>query len=253
MWKGIDVSDNQGVIAWEQVKAAGCQFAVLRSIRRSGKADNQFEANLKGCINANIPVSVYKYTYAVSPEAAVIEAKQVVELLKKYNLNTIVWWDVEDRDTLAGIGSAKLTASVKAAEKTVTEAGYKFGIYTGLYVYKESWFDFGQFSCPLWVARYPSSSVKTLDTSPDEKFRPDVGRAIWGWQYSSNGSVPGISTKVDIDLCYKDPKEYFTNIPSKNQNQYVVTIENINYAAVQEIQKKLSEIMLEGVVYQKVI
>lgn len=39
MWKGIDISDNQGVIAWDKVKDAGCQFAILRSVRRSGKTD----------------------------------------------------------------------------------------------------------------------------------------------------------------------------------------------------------------------
>ena len=44
MWKGIDVSDNQGVIDWGQVAAAGVQFAILRSVRRSGKADYQFAA-----------------------------------------------------------------------------------------------------------------------------------------------------------------------------------------------------------------
>ena len=48
MWKGIDVSDNQGVINWAQVKAAGCQFAILRTVRRSGKVDQQFAANLAG-------------------------------------------------------------------------------------------------------------------------------------------------------------------------------------------------------------
>ena len=44
-YMGIDVSDNQGKIDWKQVVEDGCQFAILRSVRHSGKADNQFEAN----------------------------------------------------------------------------------------------------------------------------------------------------------------------------------------------------------------
>ena len=36
MKRGIDVSDNQGVINWSRVKAAGVEFAVLRSTRGSG-------------------------------------------------------------------------------------------------------------------------------------------------------------------------------------------------------------------------
>ena len=49
MWKGIDVSDNQGVIDWAQVAASKVAFAILRSVRRSGKEDYQFAANLEGC------------------------------------------------------------------------------------------------------------------------------------------------------------------------------------------------------------
>ena len=69
MWKGIDVSDNQGAINWAQIPK-NVDFAILRSVRRSGKADHQFAANLEGCRKRNIPMSVYKYTYAATPEAA---------------------------------------------------------------------------------------------------------------------------------------------------------------------------------------
>lgn len=247
MWKGIDVSDNQGAIAWNQVKNAGCQFAILRSVRRSGKTDFQFDANVAGCRNQNIPVSVYKYTYAATEEAAAAEANQVVSLLKKYNLKCMVWWDVEDRDTLARLGKAKLTACIKAAEKVITEAGFKFGIYVGLYVYREKWFDFGQFTCPLWVARYPSTAVKTFGSHPDEKYLPDVGRPIWGWQFSSNGSVPGISTNVDLDICYEDTAIY----PDGNESQYMMVIDNLDQAGMRFIQEKLSEMGLVGSAFKK--
>ena len=76
MWKGIDVSDNQGIIDWSKVAAAGVQFAILRSVRRSGKTDYQFAANLAGCLQHNIPVSVYKYTYATTEAQAQEEAAQ---------------------------------------------------------------------------------------------------------------------------------------------------------------------------------
>ena len=46
MWKGIDVSDNQGVIDWEQVAAAKVSFCNPAQ-RRSGKADHQFATNLE--------------------------------------------------------------------------------------------------------------------------------------------------------------------------------------------------------------
>lgn len=208
MWKGIDVSDNQGVIDWGKVKAAGVQFAVLRSVRRSGKMDYQFANNVSGCRANSIPFDVYKYTYATTEDAARTEAQQVVSLLDSVGMDksTIVWWDVEDRDALWKLGRDKLTAIISAAKSVIVGAGYRFGLYVGLYVYRETWFDFAQFSAdPLWVARYPSTAQKYLSYNPAEKYKPSVGRAIWGWQYSSNGKVDGISGSVDLDICYVDP------------------------------------------------
>ena len=210
MWKGIDVSDNQGIINWQKVKAAGVKFAVLRSVRRSGNEDDQFFNNVTGCRENNIPFSVYKYTYATTEDAARTEAQQVVALLDsiRADKSMIVWWDVEDRDILWKLGRDKLTSIISAAKDVIVDAGYRFGLYVGLYVYRETWFDFTQFAAdPLWIARYPVSGEKDLSFNPPESYKPDadVNRAIWGWQYSSSGKVDGISGLVDLDICYVDP------------------------------------------------
>ena len=209
MWKGIDVSDNQGTIDWSKVAAAGVQFAVLRSVRRSGKADYQFSTNLAGCRQHNIPVAVYKYTYATTEAQAQEEVRQVISLLQQYSLpaGTMVWWDVEDRDTLQPLGREKLTALIQTAKAVIEAAGYRFGIYVGLYVYQEGWFDFNQFAAaPLWVARYYNGyNAMPFDTDPDQAKKPEVGRALWGWQYTSTGRVPGINGNTDLDICYQDP------------------------------------------------
>lgn len=208
MWKGIDVSDNQGAIDWPQVAAKKVAFAVLRSVRRSGKADYQFVANLEGCRERNIPVSVYKYTYATTPEAARQEAQQVVALLRSHGMTgTMVWWDVEDKDVLRPLGVKKLTECIRAAQEVITAAGYGFGLYVGLYVYKENWFDFGAFSgTRLWVARYYKGyRTMAFDDEPNHEYAPVVGRDISAWQYTSCGEVPGIKGNVDLDIAYEDP------------------------------------------------
>lgn len=204
--KGIDVSDNQGVIAWDKVKAAGCDFAILRSVRRSGKADYQFEENVKGCIAQNIPISVYKYTYATTEAASILEADQVIELLKKFGLKCMVWWDVEDRDVLKPLGKSKLTACIQAAKKNIEESGYSFGIYSGAYVRSEGWFDFDAFaSVPMWGARYYKGyNPMQFSENPDEGKKPYLGRPLWGWQYTSTGTIEGISVNVDLDICWQD-------------------------------------------------
>lgn len=228
MWKGIDVSDNQGVIDWAQV-AQKVDFAVLRSVRRSGKADYQFTANLEGCREHNIPVSVYKYTYAATPEAARKEAQQVVALLQSHGLiGTMVWWDVEDRGALQTLGGRKLTECIRAAQEIITAAGYGFGLYIGLNVYKERWFDFDAFAgVRLWVARYYRGyRTMRFDDEPNQKYKPDVDGDISGWQYTSCGEVQGIKGDVDLDIAYEDPATW-SQPPAEPGVIYTVSVADV--------------------------
>ncbi len=38
--------------------------------------------------------------------------------------------------------------------------------------------------------------------NPPEGKKPGIRHTLWGWQYSSKGSVPGITGDVDLDLYY---------------------------------------------------
>lgn len=202
-YKGIDVSDNQGVINWEKVKAAGCQFAILRTVRRSGKADLQFAANLAGCLAQGIPDEFYKYTYALTPTQAVEEAKQVIALLIAHDKKEgRVWWDVED-PSLRTLSRGVLTGIIQSAADIIIGAGYQFGIYTGKSFYEEKVFDTDAFTCPMWIARYPNSGYFNLaDNPPADKYKPAPSQPLFGWQYTSKGRVDGISTVVDLNVCY---------------------------------------------------
>ncbi len=250
MWKGIDVSDNQGVIDWSKVKTSGCQFAILRSVRASGKTDYQFDNNLAGCRNNNIPVGIYKYTYAKTEAAAEVEASQVIELLKRNNLKCKVFWDVED-NTLKALSYVTLTNIIKAAQKVIEAAGYEFCIYTGLYVYKEKWFDFSQFTCPLWIARYPSGTQKSLQDTPDETKKPDVGRPILGWQFSSKGSVPGISGNVDLDILYDNPEILITNATEKSDS-CIFTTKEIPLVYAKRLMSIANDLGISACIYKEI-
>lgn len=202
MWKGIDVSDNQGIIDWAAVKAADCNFAILRSVRHSGKPDKQFATNLAGCRAQEIPMEVYKYTYALTPTQAVEEAQQVVSLLRSHGLTCRVWWDVED-NSLRALNKGVLTGLIQSAADVIIGAGYQFGIYTGKSFYEKGVFDTTAFSCPMWIARYPSSGYYTLaDNPPADMYKPAPSQPLFGWQYTSKGRVDGISGVVDLNVCY---------------------------------------------------
>lgn len=252
MWKGIDVSDNQGVIDWAQV-AQKVDFAVLRSMRRSGKADHQFAANLESCRKHNIPVSIYKYTYATTPDAARQEAQQVVELLRSHHLTgTMVWWDVENKDVLRPLGVKKLTECIRVAREVITAAGYSFGLYVGLYVYKEHWFDFNAFSgTRLWVARY-YKGYRTMQfaDAPDQSYKPSVDRCLTVWQYTSCGEVPGIKGDVDLDIAYEDPATW-AQPPADPGVIYTVSVADVwTKEQAEVIWQRFAEVGINGIVHK---
>lgn len=253
MWKGIDVSDNQGVIDWAQVAASKVAFAILRSVRRSGKEDHQFAANLEGCRKHNIPLSVYKYTYAATPETARGEAQQVVELLQSHGLTgTMVWWDVEDKDVLRPLGAAKLTESIRAAQEVITAAGYGFGLYVGLYVYKERWFDFNAFAgTRLWVARYYRGyRTMTFDDGPDQSYKPSVNQDITAWQYTSCGEIAGIKGDVDLNISYEDPAAW-AQPPAEPGVIYTVSVADVwTRAQAEVIQQLFAAMGINGIVHK---
>lgn len=240
MWKGIDVSDNQGVIDWEQVATAKVSFAILRSVRRSGKADHQFATNLESCRKHNIPVSVYKYTYAATQDAARQEAQQVVALLQSRGLTgTMVWWDVEDKDVLRPLGAVKLTCCIRAAQEVITAAGYGFGLYVGLYVYKERWFDFNAFAgIRLWVARYYRGyRTMTFDDGPDQSYKPSVNQDITAWQYTSCGEIAGIKGDVDLNISYEDPTAWTQHV-AESGVIYTVSVADVWTKELAEIARQ---------------
>ena len=201
-YKGIDVSSNQGTIDWARVKAAGCDFAILRSTIKSGKPDKQFAANVAGCQAQGIPFEGYKYMYAITPTQSVEEAMKVVALLRSYGLTCRVWWDVED-NSLRALNQGVLTGLIQSAADVITGAGYEFGIYTGKSFYEEGVFDVSAFDCPMWIARYPNSGYFNLaDNPPADKYKPAPSQPLVAWQYTSKGRVDGITGPVDLNVCY---------------------------------------------------
>lgn len=193
--KGIDVSSYQGTIDWTKVAASGVEFAILKIIRKDLHPDKQFENNWNGCTNAGLPVQgVYNYSYATTAEKAKTDAQKVVETLA--GRKTMVWLDVED-GCLEGLGR-KLIDIINAYAEVIYGAGLEFGVYNGQYFYNTYIKPYGGVGYPLWIARYGLN-----DGTDNEKYKPNVDGYV-GWQYTSKGSVSGISGNVDMDIWHED-------------------------------------------------
>lgn len=196
--KGIDVSRWNGSIDWKTVANYGMGFAILRITEKGNIVDSTFEPNYKGCIENKIPVGVYKYSYATTIAQIENEANIVIKTLNKRKLDYPVFLDIEDK-CQENLSDSLMMKMINAFRSIIIKAGYKFGIYCGY-----SWYqnqlpeDAKKYDC--WVARYPSQDTGELQ----ERLRVPASTGVIGWQYSSKSTIPGIPTKTDRNVFYKD-------------------------------------------------
>lgn len=217
--RGIDVSAWQGKIDWKTVADYGMDFVILRITEAGNVIDKYFERNYTECQKYNIPVGVYKYSYAMTIAEIQNEARKVVEVLNGRKLQFPVWLDLEWNNQRA-LGAENIHKMAEEFEKIIVGAGYKFGIYCNVDWYKNvicshlKKYDF-------WIARYPSNDNGTLQ----ERLRPDFGV---GWQYSSRATIPGIPEKVDRSVFYKD-------YAAENKNEGETTVKKTKAQIIQAI------------------
>lgn len=196
--KGIDVSRWNGKIDWKTVANYGMGFAILRITEKGNIVDSTFESNYKDCIENKIPVGVYKYSYATTIAQIEDEANVVIKTLNKRKLDYPVFLDIEDK-CQENLSDSLMMKMIEAFRAIIIKAGYKFGIYCGY-----SWYQYqlpeGAKKYDCWVARYPNNDTGELQ----ERLRVPASTGVIGWQYSSKTTIPGIPTKTDRSVFYKD-------------------------------------------------
>ena len=195
---GVDVSSHQREIDWQQVKDSGVEFAVLRIGGRYYGGDGElytdelFAANFEGAKNAGLRIGVYFFSQAISAEEAREEADTVIALLDGAELQLPVYFDwerVADDDGRANyVGNETMTQCAIAFCERIENAGYEAGVYfnldTSYYGYTMKHLTDYSFWC----------------AAPGEY--PYCYYASELWQYSFEGSVPGIGTACDLDMMF---------------------------------------------------
>lgn len=194
---GIDVSKWNQEIDWEAVKNAGIEFAIIRCGYRGASTgalviDPRYKENIEGAIAAGIPVGVYFFTQARDEVEAVEEASMVIRLIEDYDVDYPVFLDSESaggRGRADGLDSDERTRAHRAFLQTIQAAGYETGIYASRNWLKDR-IDMTRLSdYRIWLAEYADAPTY------DEYY-------YHMWQYTSKGTVDGISTNVDLNLCY---------------------------------------------------
>ncbi len=196
---GIDVSAHQNEIDWETVKASGVEFAMIRLGYRgygSGELvpDENFDKNVRGALAAGIDVGVYFFSQAITPEEAVEEANMAIAMLGDYEITYPVVYDWEVITTDAArtddVSVKTLTDCTVAFCDTIADAGFTPMVYQNkrtsmlkLDLAELTDYDF-------WLAEYGDEATFY--------YHYDM------WQYTAQGSVPGIAGDVDLNICFTD-------------------------------------------------
>lgn len=189
---GIDVSAWQGKIDWAKAKAAGVEFAFIRTGYQVGYGgeyvlDRYFEANLAGATAVGLPIGVYFYSYADSITEATAQANWIIEQLHGRELKLGIAFDWEDWSNFNQTNMSFHTINQVANTylDTVNAAGYHGSLYGSKNYMTNIW---EPEKYPVWLAQYYDFVTYEGD--------------YWIWQMSSSGQVPGIEGDVDLDIMY---------------------------------------------------
>ena len=193
---GIDVSDHQGNINWDAVKKDGIDFAIIRCGYGKddvSQDDKQFARNIAECERLNIPYGIYLYSYALNVEGAKSEAAHALRLIKGHNPELGIWIDMEDADGYKarnGMPSNRTLVDICITFCDIMKNnGYKTGVYANLNWLTTKLNDSRLDTYNKWVAQWNATCNYT------KKFVM--------WQYTSKGTVAGITGPVDMDKYYK--------------------------------------------------
>lgn len=194
--KIIDVSQYNGNINWNKVD---CDGVIIRIAYRGYtvgtiKQDSKFITNMKGVTAVGIPVGIYFMSQAINVKEAEEEAKYTVDQIKNYKVSLPIFYDSElsgeknNNGRADKLSKSQRTSICKAFCNKIIELGYMTGVYASTSWFKTNLNVSDLLDYYIWVAQYASKN--TAD------HRNDM------WQYTSKGSMSGISGHVDISHCY---------------------------------------------------
>lgn len=203
--KIIDVSEHNGKIDWNKVKASGVDGAIIRVGWGYLGEDKYFQRNVSECNRLGIPYGIYLYSYAYDANFAYAEANGTAEMLSKVNLNLSypIYYDIENFGAWNDNGTTRVPPKNAAEYEKVIgtyisrmeELGYKGKVH----VYSYRSYLQNQLKSPRilpyvsWIAAY----------TPTLGFNNTYYNGEEGWQYTSTGSVSGVSGRVDIS-CFSN-------------------------------------------------
>ena len=204
--KVIDISKHNGNIDWPKVKKDGVDAVIIRAAYRgygTGKLaeDINFYDNVRGASSQKIPIGIYVYSQAINVTEAIEEANKLIDMANesggKSIINMPIVFDTEfsgcyENGKRCGradfLSKNDRTTIAKAFQDKISKAGYTPMIYASTSFLHNDLVMSKLSNYKVWVAQYGAKVTYT-------------GKYVM-WQYTSSGSVAGISGNVDMNIMY---------------------------------------------------
>ena len=188
---GIDVSSWQGDIDFEKVKAAGCDFVIVRdgfSYQGKFTIDNKFRQNYDGAKAAGLKVGIYHFSYDNNKADLKDALNSIFAELHGDKLDLPIFFDWEDftdyNEYKMSFRDLNLLYDFFADE--VHKQGYDCMLYGSQFYLEKVWAHTD--TRPIWLAQY-------IDW-------PTYSGQYEIWQLSDCGRIDGIEGNVDLNIMF---------------------------------------------------
>lgn len=154
-------------------------------------ADETFYSNADGAQAAGVPFGAYFFSQATSKEEAIEEAEYVLQLIAGMEITCPIAYDLEDMPNhnarANDLTPEQCTQFAEAFCNRIKQAGYKTLVYGNQHDLTR--YDLDHLKEDIWYAEY-------------NDVQPTTNVPMVMWQYTSTGSVAGISTQVDLNILF---------------------------------------------------
>ena len=198
---GCDLSYHNKYVNWDELAASGCEFVMLRCGYRGYSAgglakDEKFDQYAQEAQRVGIKLGVYFFTQALDVEEAEDEAEYVLNLIEDYDISYPVAFDTEYiDDEEARTNTTEITDELRSDIcRAFCEKIKEHGYYPMIYASEN------------WMRRYMElESLREYDFwAPQYLEENDFLFDFTIWQYTDQGSIPGVKGDVDLDISMVD-------------------------------------------------
>lgn len=196
---GVDVSRFQGDIDWPSLRQGGAAFAFIKATEGTDRQDLRFDDNWRGAARAGVPRGGYHFYYLCAPPEP--QARNFIATVPRSATSLPPVLDLEWTPYSPTCRIRPPADEVRAAARryiaiVAAHYGRRPVIYTSVDFYRDN--DLGRLAgVDFWlrsVAGHPG------DVYP--------GQHWTFWQYTSTGSVPGISGRADLNVFAGSPAQW---------------------------------------------